>query len=156
MRSVIKKSVIKISLAFVIIAAVLLVLVGLLSIDGDGTAPSYRFLGGRKPTVCKYIKTKVVDKFYAYSFEADFNDVCSNAKAELIPAGFIDNTQPLNEYIYHDYWQKNRFPQGAVWIFIYNNREYIENPISKNGRLVPRDGWVVVMIMYWRGWRWPF
>jgi hypothetical protein len=118
--------------------------------------PSYRFIAGRKPISCKDIKKGGVDKFYAYSFEADFNDVRSNAEAELIPAGFVDNTQPLNKSIYHDYLQKSRFPRGQVWIMIHNNREYIENPISKDGRLVPRDGWVVVMIMYWRGWRWPF
>jgi len=41
-----KKFVIKISLAFVIIAIVLLILLGLRSLDGGGTVPSYRFLGG--------------------------------------------------------------------------------------------------------------
>jgi len=154
-----KKFVIKISLAFIVIAVVLLILLGLRS--RDSFIPSYRFLGGRNPTVYKDVKTQGVNKCYYYSFEADFNDVCLSADAELIGAGFVVRTNigkslSGNEYSIRNYMQKNRFPRGPVWIVIQNNREYIENPISKRNAFVEKDGWVVVMFTYWRNWRWPF
>ena len=148
-----KKFVIKISLAFVIIAIVLLILLGLRSLDSF--VPSYRFLGGRNPTAYREFneKSRAEDKLYTYSFEADFNDVCSNAKAELISAGFVDRTLPSDKSREHTYWLKNSFPRGPVKIKIHNNHEYIELPISKDGGLGPRDGWIVVEIIYWRGLR---
>ena len=151
-----KKYVIKISLAFVVIAALVLILVGLRSIDGGGTAPSYRFLAGRNPIACKDLRTKDVDKMYAYSFEADFNDLCLKADAELIPAGFIDNTQPLNKSIYHDYWLRPKFPRGGIHIGIVNNHQCIEIPNSNDYSIWEREGWIAVQIFYYRGWRWPF
>ena len=159
MRLGIKKLVIKISLTFVIIAVVLLILLGLLSRSED--IPSYRFLAGREPTVFKDVKTQGVDKFYAYSFEADFNDVCLKADAELIGVDFvvrtnIGKTHSGNEYSIRNYVQKNRFPRGPVWIVIQNNREYRKHPDSEKRAISPKDGWVVVMITYWRSWRWPF
>ena len=140
--------VIKISLVFIGITVVLLIFLGLRSIDGDGTAPSYSFLAGRNPTACKDGKTPNVDKLYTYSFEADFNDVCLNAKAELISAGFVDRTLPANKFREHRYWLKNSFPRGPVRIVIHNNHEYIE----KYSAVGPRDGCIVVEIAYWRDW----
>ena len=154
-----KKFVIKISLAFVIIIVVLLILLGLRSVDGDGTAPSYSFLAGRSPVACREVKTGSVDKCYVYSFEGDFNDfndVCLNAKAELILAGFVDRTLPRDKSSERDYWLKSNFPRGQVKINIYNNRKYIEHRISKEGVLDNIDGWIVVTIVYWRNWWWPF
>jgi len=156
-----KKFVITISLGIIILCVLLMILLGLRSIDGDGTVPSYSFLGGRKPISCIDAKTGDVDKCYYYSFEADFNDICLKADAELIGAGFVVNTNigktlSGNEYSIRNYMQKNRYPRGPVWIVIQNNREYIENPIPKKSAFVEKDGWVVVMITYWRNWRWPF
>jgi hypothetical protein len=144
-----KKSVIKISLAFVIIAAVILFLLILLSRDSE---PSYSFLAGRSPVACRDVKKGSVDKCYSYSFEADFNDVCSNAGAELISEGFVDRTLPGRKTLERDYWLKSSFPRGPIRIKIYNNRKYVEHPISKKGGLGPGNGWVVVEIMYWRWW----
>ena len=153
-----KKSIAKIFLSCVIVIVVLLILLIHLSHDSE---PSYRFLCDQNPTVCKDVKTQGVDRFYAYSFEADFNDVCLKADAELIGAGFvvrtnIGKTLSGNEYSIRNYMQKNRYPHGPVWIVIQNNREYIGNPTSKRSAFVEKDGWVVVMITYWRNWRWPF
>jgi hypothetical protein len=53
MSLVMKKSVIKISLAFGIIAALVLILLGLRLIDSDVAVPSYRFLEGQNPVACK-------------------------------------------------------------------------------------------------------
>ena len=101
-----KKFVIKISLAFVIIAVALMILLGLRS--RDEVVPSYRFLGGRNPITCEKWKTPNEDKRYSYSFEADFNDVCSKADAELIGAGFagksvvkiLSGNEPRERYYY--------------------------------------------------------
>lgn len=141
-----KKFVIKISLAFIGITVVLLVFLGLRS--REEVVPSYRFLCGRNPTACKNGKTRNVDKLYTYSFPADFNDVCLNAKAELISAGFVDRTLPANKFREHRYWLKNSFPRGPVRIVIHNNHEYIE----KYSAVGPREGCVVVEIAYWRDW----
>jgi len=149
-----KKSIAKLSLAFVIIAALVLILVGLQSLDE--VVPSYRFLGGRNPVAFRDVKTGGTDKCYTYSFEADFNDVCSNAEAELIGEGFVDGTQPGYKSRVRDYWLKNKFPRGKVWIYIHNNHEYIKHPDSKDGALGEKDGWIVVTIAYWRNWWWPF
>jgi len=153
-----KKSIAKIFLSCVIVIVVLLILLIHLSHDSE---PSYRFLCDQNPTVCKDVKTQGVDKFYAYSFEADFNDVCSKADTELIGEGFvvrtnIGKTLSGNEYSIRNYVQKNRFPRGPVWIVIQNNREYRENLDSNKSALSIKDGWVVVMITYWRNWWWPF
>ena len=154
-----KKFIAKIFPACVIIIVVLLILLGLLSVDGGGTVPSYRFLGGRSPTACRDVKTGSVDKCYTYSFEGDFNDfndVCLNAKAELIGAGFVDRTLPRNKSRERGYWLKSNFLRGSVKINIYNNRKYKLHRISKEGVLDNRDGWIVVTIIYWRNWWWPF
>jgi len=150
-----KKFVIKISLAFVIIAVVLLIFLGLRS--RDSFVPSYRFLGGRNPITCEKRKTPNEDKRYIYSFEADFNDVCLNAKAELIPAGFavksVVKILSGNESRERYYYLKGRFPRGPVWIYIYNNRRYEKLPNSEYYAIEDKDGWVMVEIAYWRGWR---
>jgi hypothetical protein len=161
-----KKSVIKISLAFGIIAALVLVLVGLRSIDGGGTAPSYSFLGGRNPVKWEKAKTGNEDRRYTYSFEADFNDLCSKAHAELTPAGFAvrSDVQILSgkKLRYLFYYLKEKFPRGLVHIYIYDSRQYIDlqnlyNNIPKsNYAVADKDGWVTVEIIYGRGWRWPF
>ena len=158
-RLVVKKLFVKISLAIGTIAFTLLILLGLRLVDGDGTVPSYRFLAGRSPAVCVDAKTGGMDKCYVYSFEGDFNDfndVCLNADAELISAGFVDRTQPRYRSRERDYWLKGSFPRGPVWIVIRNDHAYIEYPDSKKGGLCIRKGCFVVMITYWRSWRWPF
>jgi len=155
-----KKFVIKISLAFVIIAVVLLILLGLRS--RDEVAPSYRFLDGRNPVA---YSEQIIDeiqykqKLYTYSFEGDFNDVCSKADAELIPDGFVCKTFVVenlagNEFPCRSYRLKARFLRGSVSIYIYNNRQYTELPNPQKDALYMKEGWVTVEIA--RGWRWPF
>ena len=148
-----KKSVIKTSLAFGIIAALILILLGLRSCDRGIAPPSYRFLGGQNPVSFK--------KRYIYSFEADFNDLRSKADAELIPAGFsgntvVDKTFSDNGSPCRMYYLKERFPRGPVWVYIYDNRQYIKLPNSEHSAFCEKDGWVMVEVVYVRGWRWPF
>ena len=145
-----RKHIFKIFPICVIVIVLLLILFVLL--PRDEAVPSYRFLDGRDPVAIREEKTGSVDKCYSYSFEANFNDICSNADTELIGAGFIDRTLPRDKSRERDYWLKSSFPRGPVKIKIYNNRKYIEHPISKKGELHPRDGWIVVEIAYWRWW----
>jgi hypothetical protein len=154
-----KKFDITVSLGIIIITAGLLILLGLRS--RDSFEPSYRFLGGRNPITCEKAKTGNEDKRYIYSFEADFNDVCSNAEAELIPEGFVGNT--VVDKIFSDnlspfrvYYLKGRFPRGPIWIYIYKNRQCIKLPNSNDYAIADKDGWVEVEIVYGRGWQWPF
>ena len=149
-----KKFVIKISLVFIGIAFVFLVFLGL-RLRGEGV-PAYRFLAGRNPAAVKKVARKNlnnVDTVYTYSFEADFNDVCSKADAELIGAGFAAKSVAKilsgNESRERNYFLKERFPRGPVRIVIYNNHAYIE----KYSAVGEKDGWVVVEIACWKGWR---
>jgi hypothetical protein len=159
-----KKYVLKISLAFGIITALVLILLGLRSCDRGIAPPSYSFLAGRNPISCKNIKTRGADRSYVYSFEANFNDICSKADAELIPAGFVgrdsaDNYLAVFGYDRSEryYTLKAKFPRGSVWIYVYNNRRYIDLPDSMEGSAMSIiDGWVQVTVLYGRGWRWPF
>ena len=159
-----KMFIIKISMVFIGIAVVLLIFLGLRS--RDEVVPSYRFLGGRNPTACKKAKTGNEDKRYIYSFEADFNDICSKADAELIPEGFVGTTvvdDTVVDKIFSDvmsslrvYYLKGIFPCGPIWIYIYKNRQCIKLPNSNDYAIADKDGWVMVEVRYGRGWRWPF
>ena len=147
-----KKSDIAASLLIIIVCVLLMIMLWLRTIGGDGTLPSYRFLGDQNPVACREEKTGSVDKCYVYSFEGDcndFNDVCSQADAELIGAGFIDRTLPLNKSRESDYWLKSSFPRGPVKIKIYNNCAYNE----KYNAIGNKDDWIVVEIMYQRNWQ---
>ena len=148
-----RKHIFKIFPICVIVIVLLLILFMLLPCTEE--IPSYRFLAGRSPVACRDVIKGSVDKCYSYSFEADFNDVCSNAEAELISEGFVDRTLPRRKSLKRDYWLPGKFPRGPIKIMINNNYEYIEHPISKKGELHPRDGWIVVEIAYWRNW-WLF
>jgi len=161
-----KKFDITVSLGIIILCILLMIMVGLRSVGGDGTLPSYSFLGGRNPIKCEKAKTENEDRRYTYSFEADFNDICLKADAELIPAGFVGSTVVDDTVVvktFSDimsslrvYYLKGRFPRGPMWIYIYDNRQYIKLPNSNDYAIAEKDGWVRVEVVYWRGWRWPF
>ncbi len=152
-----KKFYITISLVIIIVSAVLLILLGLLS--RDSFVPSYRFLGVRNPTSCKDVK---IGECYYYSFEADFNDICLKADAELIPAGFVGSTIVDDTVVdknfsdimssFRVYYLKGIFPRGPIWIYIYKNRQCIKLPNSNDYTIADKDGWVEVEVRYGRGW----
>lgn len=160
-----KKFDITVSLGIIILCVLLMIMVGLRSIDRDGTVPSYGFLGGRNPVACENGKTEFTDKRYTYSFEADYNDLCSKADAELIPAGFVGSTivdDTVVDKTFSDimssfrvYYLKGGFPRGPIWIYIYKNRQCIKLPNSNDYARADKDGWVMVEVVYGR-WRWPF
>ena len=147
-----KKFVIKLSLAFVIVIVGFLVLLGFR--PRDSFVPSYRFLGGRSPYSYSETRSdKILYKqgLYIYTFEADFNDVCTNLEAELIPEGFVNTSMPNDNSNERFYTLKRELPLRPVIIMIHNNCGYIE----KDDTLGPRDGWVMVQVVCWRK-RWPF
>jgi len=147
-----KKYVIKISLTFIIIAALVLIWLGLRLIDEDGTAPLYSFLAGREPINGEKANASDEEIRYIYSFEADFNDVCSKADAELIPDGFVVKTLVIenlsgNKFPRRSYRLKKRFLNGPIRINISNGLAYIE----KEDTIGPKDDWILVEIIYWPG-----
>jgi len=152
-----KKLFVKISLVFGIIAALVLVLLILRSLEED--APSYSFIASRNPITCKKGKSDNEDIHYTYSFEADFNDFCLKVDAELIPAGFVADTSVSQSSIRvecREYRLQSRFPRGPVWIVIFNDVQFKKSPNSKEGSFSEKDGWVMIKVIYGRGWRWPF
>jgi len=161
MRFKIKKSDIIASLVIIVVCVLLMIMLGLRTSDRDGTAPSYRFLAGRNPITFEKANGGIEDRSYTYSFEADYNDICSKADAELIPAGFVGKT--VVDKAFSDngvpcriYYLKERFPRGPVWIYIYDNRQYIKFSNSNNYAISLKDGWITVEVAYGRGWHWPF
>ena len=165
-----KKPDITASLLIIITCVLLVIFLSLRSIDwyvgGGGTAPSYHFLAGQNPIKCEKARAGNEDRRYVYSFKADFNDLCSKAHAELTPAGFAvrSSVQMFSgkEFRYHFYCLKEKFPRGLVHIYIYDGQQYIDlhevyNNIPKsNCAGAVKDGWVMVEIIYGRGWQWPF
>ena len=137
-----KKFISKVLPVCVIVIVIFLILLVLLSHDSE---PSYRFLGGRKPITCKMRGTQNEDIRYIYSFEADFNDVCSKAEAELFDKGFVVRTLPGDVYWEHTTLLREIFRRNPFNIRIYNNHMYIE----KDDAIGPKDGWIVVEIGYW-------
>lgn len=85
-----KRRVVKISLAIIVIATILLSLLVLLTLD-SGSRMTFGFLDGRaltarierNPGRSAFRTTRDV-----YSFKADFNDVCAKVDAELTALGF--------------------------------------------------------------------
>ena len=147
-----KKFISKILPACVIVIVILLILLVLLSCDED--MPSYSFLGGRNPVSYEEFNKKSwpEDRWYIYSFEADFNDVCSKADAELLPMGFVERTLPGSVSWEHTYWLKGSFPRAPIRIIIHNHPGNVE----EDDTLAPKEGWVGVTVIYIRGWWWPF
>ena len=160
-----KKFDIKISLAFVIIAALVLISLGFLSIEE--AKPSYRFLEGQNPVACKKPIERTGDGrrikgiCYIYSFEEDVNKLCSKADAELISAGFDRFILSVGNLSCNDspcrvYYLMQKFLRGPIWVYIYNNRQCTKLPNSNDYAISPRDGWVMVEVVYVRSSRWTF
>ena len=137
-----KKFISNILLVCVIVIVLLLILFVLLSHDSE---PSYRFLGDRNPIKYEKYKAGIAERRYIYSFEADFNDVCSKAEAELFDKGFVVRTLPGDVYWEHTTLLREIFRRNPFNIRIYNNHMYIE----KDDAIGPKDGWIVVEIGYW-------
>jgi hypothetical protein len=155
-----KKFDLTVSLGIIILCVLLMIMVGLRSCDRGGTAPSYSFLAGREPITCKIANRGTEDRRYIYSFEVDFNDICSKADAELIPDGFVGSTGVDKSFSdngapYRIYYLKEKFLRGPVWINIYDKRRCIKHTSSNNYGIAPKDGWIWVEVVYWR-WQWPF
>ena len=144
-----KRRVVRVSLVCIITAIILLALSGLLSHVEGG--PSFRFLKGRKPVACRSELTarRLRSKSYYYSFPADFNDICLNARAELISAGFLDRTPPPppNKSRSCLYVLRGRFLRGIVAVLICKDHDYVGYEDSKYARLHPKDGWVTVEVV---------
>jgi len=87
-RKIMKRRVVKISLAIFVVIGILLGLLVVLLLD-TGLETSFDFLDGRTMTgpIDQAHHSHII-KGEVYSFEADFNDVCAKAGAELLELGF--------------------------------------------------------------------
>jgi len=110
-----ERSVIKKSFAVAITIGVLLTLLGLLR-RYSKPMPSFQFLSSRGPAIC--IKEAASKTRFVYSFEADFNDVCADANAELSALGYVDTTRPRQEPRSREYMFRNKVHGGSVTVSI--------------------------------------
>ena len=97
-REIMKRRVLKISLAILIIVGILLGLLVALMMD-SGPSMSFGFLDGITLTARKELdpgSPYYRETQYLYLFQADFNDICAKADTELSALGYMkgyDNTQ---------------------------------------------------------------
>ena len=165
---VIKRRVIKISLAiFVVVAGILLALLAVMMCD-SGPEISLGFLDGRAMTArleeetgkSAYRTTREV-----YSFEADFNDVCARADAELSATGaktlLYSGRWPGREVAMYPF--RSTFSGESVRVSIAEGkklRKYLTPKWSKQASLFGYNyertsGWVSVEIIQTRPRSWP-
>lgn len=160
-----KRPVIKISLAIVIIIGIFLALFGLLSRDSMPTL-SFNFLRGRELTSCikadpgrsVYRTTR-----YVYSFEADFNDVWSKANAELSALGFVTGTFRQDEPRIREYQLRGKRNDELVTVRILDRHKLLVYSTPKSSQYSSPDrheyhyryGWVTVDIAQRRLRSWP-
>ena len=142
-----KRLLVRVSLVCIVTAIILLALSGLLSHVEGG--PSFRFLKDHKPVAYRSELTarRWRSKNYYYSFPADFNDICLNARAELISAGFLDRTHPPKKSLSRLYVLRGRFLRGQVAVLICKDHDYVGYEDPKYARLHPKDGWVTVEVV---------
>ncbi|UCF14359.1 MAG: hypothetical protein JSW59_13170 [Phycisphaerales bacterium] len=156
-----KRRLVKISLAILIVAGVLLGLLIVLTRDW-GPEMSFGFLDGRALTAS--IKQYRGKSFYSttrevYSFEADFNDVCAKADAELSVMGFknvSDGRRSLRNYRLGDHMSANKWIVVRIldmcWHEIYSSPEPSK---FDGGEYYRRTGWVSVEVRRSRLRSWP-
>lgn len=164
---VIKRRVIKISLAiFVVVAGILLALLAVMMCD-SGPEISLGFLEGRAMTA--RIEEETSKSAYrttreVYSFRADFNDVCARADAELSATGtktLLFRGWPGREVAMYPF--RSTFSGESVRVSIAAGkklRKYLTPKWSKQSSLFGynyehTDGWVSVEIIQTRPRSWP-
>lgn len=151
-----KKSAVKRSLAFVVIVGIFLTVIGLLLRNSRSgpSMPSFSFLSGRKPAFHSKNNSQTMYRITndIYSFEADFNNVCLNANAELLALGFVDTTQPIlycREYVF-----RGKLPYELVHVRISDNQKLTVYSTPESSKYSSperhafhyRDGWVSVEV----------
>lgn len=158
-----KRSVIKISLAIFVVGGILL---GLLVVKARDSGPevSFSFLDGR--TLRARIKQDPGKRFYSitreiYSFAADFNGVCAGADAELSAMGFkvaSSGSRGISdrEYRLGDHTSANNW----IVVRIHDNIDLRAYSSPKSSRVdfqwhCPRKGWVSVEVYRSRLRSWP-
>jgi len=122
-----KKSAAKRFLVFVAIVGIFLTVIGILASYSipEPSMPSFNFLNGRKPAY-QYQKSHLGNKITEdiYSFEADFDDVFSDANKELLALGFADKTRPGSEMWHRDYsLRKGPYPYERIRVRIYTRHK---------------------------------
>lgn len=133
------------------------VTVGALLIERE-PMPSFAFLGDHALglRVEKNRKERILNRITraVYSFEGDFNDVCSKAGGELSALGFVEDAQPQHEVNCREYLFKGDFPDELVRVSILNRHMLSEHATTSRAVFHFRPGWVSVVITRERGAPW--
>jgi hypothetical protein len=151
-----KKSVVKSSLAFIVIVGVVLTVIVLLSrySKPGPSMPSFSFLGDRKPAyrcIKSHLGNDITQDFY--SFEADFDDVFPDANKELLALGFVDKTRPISEQWHRNYLLlKGPYEKIRVTFYkrqklgVYSTPDSSDYSSPDRHAFHVRDGWTSVMV----------
>ncbi len=159
---VINRSVIKISLAIIVVVGLLLGLLAVIACDSEPET-SFGFLDDRTMTAC--IKQDPERAAYrsrreVYWFEADFNDVCAEMDAELSALGFRRPFQGSQGSHMRIYVPGNNSLTKRLTVTILDKRRLVTSSISKSSTYLrpdrhSRDGWVSIEISRARPRAWP-
>ena len=164
---VMKRRVVKISLAICVVVGILLVLLAVLTGDW-GPEMSFGFLDGRALTArieqdpgrSAYRTTREV-----YSFEGDFNEVLAKVDAELLALGFkVDPSIARGAFfLRHEYQLANSTSARAVVVRLRDGAELKVYSTPKSSKYSSPDryeyhqknGWVSIEIARRRLRSWP-
>ena len=151
---VLKKSRVKKVCAIVIIVSIALVTAALL-LNRPTPVPSFKFLASRKPLIrVKHNadKSLIPETHLTYSFEADFNDLHTKARSELLALGYVENIRPQDPPDVRTYRLSDQ--RGDTRIDILDKHRYKVYSTPRNSeypspdRVEPHyaEGWISVTI----------
>ncbi|MBN2590320.1 MAG: hypothetical protein JXA96_10695 [Sedimentisphaerales bacterium] len=148
-----KSSIKKICAAFVVIIFIVITI----SLDTSEYLPSYQFCSERG----KFVRVRTSDSgplfkvqqiIYSCSFEADFNDICTQADKELSALGYISDS-PLFQTDARVYQLNGNSQKDFILVTIFDNRKYEKyDPdkssgyYSQDNEFSYQDGWVSVQV----------
>lgn len=156
-----KRRVIKIALAIFVVVGILVGLLAAMALD-SGPEMSFSFLDGRTMTgrIEQARNSRRVTR-EVYSFEADFNDVCAEADAELSAMGSQIASFSAGEIADREYRLGSHISANR-WILVRIRDRYrlevFSSPESSkldSSTYYPRKGWVSVEVRRRRLRSWP-
>ena len=164
-RKVMKRRVIKISLAIFVVVGVLLGLLVILSQDW-GPEMSFGFLDGRSVTArINQDRGRSVYRIVqeTYSFEADFDDVCDKVDAELSALGFTRLTMSVGGQYSREYRLRNEPLGDWLAVSVQNEHKVSTSSTAKSSEYLSPDsyehlsmeGWVSILVTRGRVRSWP-
>jgi len=136
-----KRRAVKISLVVTVAVVILLGLLVVLAWDWD-LETSFGFLDGRTMTgrIEQARNSRKITR-EVYSFEADFNDVCAKADAELSALGFRRLSEGNQEPRMRDYLRKKSFSVRWVNVRVIDRLKFSAGSAPKSSENSNPDRW---------------